>query len=133
MKTDVKLAAILEQLRAREPIFHRQELGTSRRDFEQMTTEDFWEIGASGRIYDRATVLDLLEQRHQTPQVEDLQASEFRIRALAPDTYLLHYNLLQETRKTRRTTVWQLTAEGWKILFHQGTMIEGEGSPDANA
>ena len=123
MDTDAELAAVLEQLQAREPIFHRPELGTSRQAFEQVTSEDFWEIGASGRIYDRATVLDLLEQRHATPQVEDLQASEFRIRRLAPDTYLLHYTLLQGTRKTRRTTVWRQADDGWKIVFHQGTII----------
>ena len=119
-----ELEAILRELIAREPIFHRPELGTSRSDFERMTASDFWEIGASGKLYERAFVLDLLEQRHRTPQVEDLQASEFRIRELSSDTWLLHYILLQAERKTRRTTVWKRECDGWKILFHQGTVVQ---------
>ncbi len=119
-----KLAEVLRELTAREPIFHRSEFGTSRADFERMTAEGFWEIGASGRVYTRALVLDLLEERHRTPQEEDLQPSDFRIRELSSDTYLLHYNLLQGARKTRRTTLWRRTAESWKIVFHQGTVVQ---------
>jgi len=43
---------------------------------------------------------------------------------LAPDLYLLTYTLLQEERKTRRSTLWEHTETGWKILFHQGTIIQ---------
>lgn len=48
LETDPELAEVLEQLSAREPIFHRAEFGVSREDFERMTVEEFWEIGASG-------------------------------------------------------------------------------------
>lgn len=56
-----ELQSILDGLSAREPIFHRAEFGTTRADFEKMTAEDFWETGASGRIYSREFVLDLLD------------------------------------------------------------------------
>jgi hypothetical protein len=36
--SDPKLLGVLAELRCREPIFHRPELGTSRADFEGMTT-----------------------------------------------------------------------------------------------
>lgn len=49
--TDPKHLDVLRELEKREPIFHRPELGTTRRDFERMTEEDFWEVGASGRRY----------------------------------------------------------------------------------
>jgi hypothetical protein len=40
------------------------------------------------------------------------------------DVYLLTYTLIQdEKRRTRRATIWQRTAEGWKIVYHQGTII----------
>ena len=120
------LAEVLEELKAREPIFHRPELGTTRADFERMTAEDFWEIGASGKIYTRDFVLDLLEERHAQPHEESLVATDFLIHQLTPDLYLLHYNLVQEhTRRTRRTTLWRDTADGWQIVFHQGTIIAG--------
>ncbi|EKD71695.1 MAG: hypothetical protein ACD_46C00122G0002 [uncultured bacterium] len=44
---------VLYELKKREPIFHRPEFGTTRKDFENMTVEDYWEIGASGQRYDR--------------------------------------------------------------------------------
>ena len=120
-----ELASVLRELRQREPIFHRPELGTTRADFERMTADDFWEIGASGKVYDRAFVLDMLEERHRTPQPETLHAFDFSIRQLSADTWLLHYTLLQETRRSRRTTVWTRTSDGWKIVFHQGTIVQG--------
>jgi hypothetical protein len=53
-----------------------------------------------------------------------LHAEDFHCQKLATDLYLLTYTLTQQkTRKTRRSTIWQKTAEGWKIVFHQGTVI----------
>ncbi len=119
------LTSILEELSAREPIFHRPEYGTTRADFENMTLPDFWQIGASGRIYSREYVLAELERRHTQPHEIDLwETSDFRCRKLAEDAYLLTYNLLQGERRTRRSTIWQHTSTGWKIAFHQGTIVQ---------
>jgi hypothetical protein len=49
--TNPKILAMMEEFIKREPIFHRREWGTSRSDLENMTDEQFWEIGASGQIY----------------------------------------------------------------------------------
>jgi len=39
--------------------------------------------------------------------------------------YLLTYTLLQDkTRLTRRSTIWRRTDGDWKIVFHQGTVVE---------
>ena len=119
------LSKVLADLTAREPIFHRPEHGTTRADFRRMTMPDFWEVGASGRAYPRATVLDELDRRRADPRADNFKTSDFRCRQLAPNVYLLTYNLLQEeTRKTRRATIWQRTPEGWKIVYHQGTVIQ---------
>ena len=59
LTTDAELTEILAELSSREPIFHRPELGTNRTDFEMMTLEDFWEVGASGRRYTRKYVLEV--------------------------------------------------------------------------
>jgi hypothetical protein len=116
---------ILQALQSREPIFHRPEHGTTRADFERMTAEDFWEIGASGAIYTRTYVLDELEKRHAQHHEDIWQTSDFRLQQLAPDLYLLHYTLLQHhTRLTRRTTLWRQTPEAWQIAYHQGTIVQ---------
>jgi hypothetical protein len=123
--TEPDLAGILDELTSREPIFHRPELGTTRADFERMTCEDFWEIGASGRRYSREFVLAELERRNSAPHSDVWEASGFHCRSLAPNLYLLTYTLLQDNeRKTRRTTIWKQTPDGWKIVFHQGTMVQ---------
>ena len=125
MNAAADLDAVLAELIAREPIFHRPEWGVTRAVFENMTAPDFCEIGASGRRYDRAYVLDLLEERYAAPDKDEWEASDFRCRRLAEDVYLLTYTLLQnKERRTRRTSIWAHTSDGWKILFHQGTLIQ---------
>ena len=117
---------VLRELAAREPIFHRPEFGTARADLDRMMAGDFSEVSASGRIFTREFVLELLEERHRTPQREDLQASGFQIRELAENLFLLRYDLLQGARKTRRTTIWRREGQDWKIVFHQGTIVQPE-------
>lgn len=122
MTTDTALAGVLEELTRREPIFHRPELGT---DFENMTAADFWEVGASGRQYSREYILAELERRQANPKEDLWETSDFRCRKLCDRVYLLTYTLLQnKERKTRRCTIWERTDGGWKILFHQGTIVQ---------
>jgi hypothetical protein len=117
--------AVLEELRELEPIFHRPQY-LDPRALEQLVAEDFWEIGASGRRYSRPYVLKTLSARAAKGMTDDWQTSDFHCRALAPDVYLLTYTLSQGERLTRRATLWQRAASGWKILFHQGTVVEEE-------
>jgi len=123
--TDPALLDVLEELKAREPIFHRAEFGRTRADFENMTAPDFWETGASGRRYSRAYVLSELEKRYAGEFEDVWEASGFHCRRLSENVYLLTYTLLQnKKRKTRRATIWQNTPTGWKIIFHQGTIVQ---------
>jgi len=117
------LLPVLNELKQREPIFHRPEFGTTRQDFEAMTEPDFWEVGASGQRYSRAYVLDVLEERFQHPEEDVWETSDFHCREIAVDNYLLTYTLRQGERLTRRATLWRRTAEGWKIVYHQGTVV----------
>jgi hypothetical protein len=115
--------AALEELKPREPIFHRRSYGTSRESLEGMTDEAFWEVGASGRVYDRQYVISSLLERYKDPEPHDWLCADFSIHELAPNLFLLHYMLEEPDRMTRRTTIWKYTANGWKIVFHQGTII----------
>ena len=121
--TDPEISDVLNELIEREPIFHRPELGTTRADFERMTEAGFWEIGASGRRYSRQFVLDELEKRYANPTVDVWQTRDFHCLEIAADNYLLTYTLIQGARVTRRSTIWRRTAEGWKIVYHQGTVV----------
>lgn len=133
LTTSPELAGVLQELIDREPIFHRPEWGTARADFERMMSEDFWETGASGTRYSRQSVLDELDRRFASPHPEtkpeispDIwEAAGFLCQQLAPDLYLLTYTLVQNrNRKSRRATIWRRTETGWKIVYHQGTLIQ---------
>jgi hypothetical protein len=130
---DSELLPIFEELRCREPIFHTAAFGTTLLDFERVMAPDYWEVGASGRRYGRAFILSTLEQ---SPPVEAAsagwQSSDYGLRRLGPDTYLFTYTLHQAERITRRATLWQTTSEGWRILYHQGTIVSA-GKDDASA
>jgi hypothetical protein len=123
--SDVELAGIAAELLRREPIFHRTELGTTRADFEGMMAEEFWETGASGRRYSRTEVLEVLEQRHAEAHADVWEVTDFNCRGLADGLYLVTYTLLQDgVRLTRRLTIWRRAAECWKIVYHQGTIVQ---------
>lgn len=129
VETPLELNEVLAELSRREPIFHRPEFGTTRADFERMTDEDFWEIGASGSRYTRQMVLDALEKRYAVPHKDVWETMDFRCRKLAPEVYLLTYNLVQDkVRHTRRSTIWRRTGGEWKIVYHQGTLIQEPGN-----
>lgn len=117
---------VQRELEAREPLFHRPELGTTRADFERMTVESFWEIGASGRRYDRPFVLDELERRYASAYEDAWETRDFACTSLSGDAYLLTYTLLQGPRITRRSTIWRKTDEGWKAVYHQGTIVAAD-------
>jgi hypothetical protein len=120
-----QLAEILAELSSREPIFHRPEFGTTRAGFEAMTAESFWEVGASGRRYSREFVLDTLEQRFSAPHDDVWETSDFQCQQLGEAVYLLTYTLIQDRKRvTRRTTIWKKREDGWKILYHQGTIVQ---------
>jgi hypothetical protein len=113
----------LQALRSREPIFHRPEFGTSRADFERMIDDEFWEVGASGRIYDRAFVLDGLEKRHAAPHDDEWEVDDFACRSLGGQIFLVTYCLKQVNRESRRSTLWRHDSGVWRAIYHQGTLV----------
>lgn len=121
--TQPEHSAVLQELMQREPLFHRPELGTTREDFEKMTAPTFWEVGASGRRYSRPFVLDTLEKRYENPSEDVWELDDVHCAKIAADNYLLTYTLIQGERVTRRATIWRRAAEGWQVVYHQGTVV----------
>ena len=114
---------VREELLQREPLFHRAELGMRRDDYEKMTVPGFWEIGASGRRYSREYILGVLEERNRNPPADPWKVQDFDYMEIAQDNYLATYTLVQGARVTRRATLWRRGAEGWKAVYHQGTVV----------
>ena len=115
------------QLAMREPLFHHPDkCGTTKKDLLNLTSEGFWEVGASGRVYTREDVIETLLQRYNDPDYIDIwEAKDFDLLAISPDNYLITYILIQdENRITRRSTIWQKVNDSWVIIYHQGTVVE---------
>jgi hypothetical protein len=127
-KVEPELLSILDDLRRREPIFHNPEFGSTTAEFEHSTAPDYWEVGASGRRYSRDFILRELTRSvpFVDAAVSGWQTSEFGLRQVGPDTYLLTYTLDQAGRRTRRSTIWRRSYDGWRVLYHQGTIISAE-------
>jgi hypothetical protein len=121
------LLSVFEEFRRREPIFHTREFGTTIADFERATAPEYWEVGASGRRYSREFILRTLDQNPPTDAASaGWQSYDHGLRRLGSETYLFTYTLRQAERVTRRATIWQITPEGWCILYHQGTIVSVE-------
>lgn len=117
--------AVAAELKSREPVFHREPLDADRDHFYTMTTDDFYEVGASGAIYSRAQVADLMAERYASGERDGddaWQVSDFGVRELAPGLWQAHYHLDQRGRRTRRSTLWLVTPDGWRVTYHQATI-----------
>ena len=124
--TAPELRGVLEELRAREPIFHRPEFGNARADLERLMHESYWEVGASGTRYSREFVLQTLLARVPDPTEAAWVVRDFQVREIAADNYLSTYTLLQGARVSRRATWWRRAPTGWQILYHQGTLAAAQ-------
>lgn len=129
LAVDPELLPVLEELRGREPIFHTPAFGLTAEQFLRSTAPGYWEVGASGRRYSRAAILAWA--RKQPEHFVDASAAgwrteDFGLLQLGPEIYLLTYTLDQNGRRTRRSTIWRRDNDGWRILYHQGTIVSGE-------
>ncbi len=116
----------LEEIQALEEILHRPETRRSREAVEALLAEGFVEFGASGSVYDRATIIDLLAQESGTDE-GILQSSNYVLKTISNDAVLLTYvteRSYQDGSKRRvlRSSVWKHDGLHWQMLFHQGTI-----------
>ncbi|WP_312858507.1 nuclear transport factor 2 family protein [Pseudonocardia pini] len=116
-RTGPAVQGVLVELREREPLFHRD------REPERLMAPDFWEVGASGRVYSREHVLAALGERYAADEPDEWETGDFACRELGPGTYLLTYLLRQGERTTRRSTIWRRGPGDWQVLYHQGTPV----------
>jgi hypothetical protein len=118
-----RLQPVLEELRRLEPLFHAANHDASAERFEDLVAPQFWEIGASGRRYSRDFALSVLKERQRKPAEEEWETKDFHVLEIAQGNYLLTYTLVQPVRVTRRATIWRRYADGWKAIYHQGTVV----------
>lgn len=82
----------------------------------ELIADDFVEYGASGRVYDKESIIQLIVAHADEP----LRLDGYRVRLLSETVALATYRI----DTTLRSSVWRNDGAGWRIVFHQGTRSE---------
>lgn len=94
-----------------------------RRDRERLTrllADDFTEVGASGTMWDKSSILDMLGSESPV----EIEVIEPVGRVIGPDYVLLQWISRTSEMRARRTSLWRRSDTGWELVHHQGTPLE---------
>lgn len=114
-------AAIDRELRLLDP-----EVRASPARVLELLDPEFVEFGASGRRWDVESVLEVTGGGSVSPD-SPVKVSQMAGVLLAPGVVHLTYFADNQGRRAWRSSVWRLTAAGWRMYFHQGTSAAGPG------
>ncbi len=89
--------------------------------------EDFREIGSSGRVWDRQSILTMMEQEAAAAPFR-VDATDMEAVGLAPDVVLVTYETRSEAGHARRSSVWLRERGRWQLRHHQGTRVPAEAA-----
>jgi hypothetical protein len=95
---------------------------------EALLHPGFCEFGASGRRWAQADMITSLAAEQpggEEPGGEEphITATEITAARLADDVIHLTYVSQLGERRARRSSIWLRTQDGWRVYFHQGTLI----------
>ncbi|MFI6865109.1 DUF4440 domain-containing protein [Streptomyces sp. NPDC050421] len=81
---------------------------------------EFTEFGASGRSYDRTSILAVTSAADENAP-EPITATGMSGVLLAPGLVHLTYISVSNGLRVRRSSLWRRSDSGWRLYFHQGT------------
>jgi len=116
--------SLLVTLRELERRLHRTEVRTNSEQLGLLLHPSFFEVDASGKTYSRG---DVLAEFSDAPPRYAVWAQEFEVQEIMEGVALLRYRSAHIdgsgvlSRFVARTSLWQRTAAGWQVRFHQGT------------
>jgi hypothetical protein len=87
----------------------------------ELLADGFVEFGSSGRVWTRAEVEIALRDAAPSPPIA---ITGFAVRLLAADVALVTYRARRDgdpPGHSLRSSIWQLIAGRWQVVFHQGT------------
>lgn len=125
MKSD-SVEQIAAQLFALERELLDPAIRKDRARVSALLADDFIEFGASGRIWTRDAILDLLETENFVPP----EVEEIACRRLSEGVILVTYRTVRfntdtgQRSTTLRSSIWTNESGSWLIRFHQGTRAD---------
>lgn len=122
-------AETVDELRRREPVFQNEPREGGREHLEAIMAPEFFEFGASGRIYSREQIIDRVLARYELNEPEpEVEIEDFRVLQPCEHIFIATYTLHQPDghldRVTRRTTIWTDREGHLQVVQHQGTMAD---------
>jgi hypothetical protein len=112
------MASLSDELRALELRIAAPAPG-ARGAVAHLIADDFREIGASGRTYDKARALATLVAAAPAA----IAIEHFATRELGGEHVLVTYSARTPAGVTLRSSIWARRGGGWQIIFHQGTPV----------
>lgn len=88
----------------------------------ELLAPDFVEVGASGRVYDRPSALELLDSEAAEDEIEVIGLNG---RVVADGVILASWDSAHKDRRARRTSLWRHDKDRWRQVHHQGTILPG--------
>ena len=81
---------------------------------------EYREFGKSGRVWDKKSVLDLMED---TSELVQIRAENVETVPLGDDVVLVTYDSVTPQARAHRSSVWVRESGRWQVRFHQGTPV----------
>ncbi|OMH31529.1 ribonuclease HI family protein [Tersicoccus sp. Bi-70] len=78
---------------------------------------DFLEVGASGRLWDRDSTIDLVSNG----ETGAVQFEQVQVDRIDPTTILLVWRSTRDGQSAVRSSWWVRDGQQWRLRFHQGT------------
>ncbi|OZC58954.1 DUF4440 domain-containing protein [Rhodococcus sp. 06-470-2] len=113
---DNDVSTVLDLERELQPAECRRD----RKRLARLLADDFTEVGASGTVWDKSSILDMLG----TEGSVEIEMIEPVGRVIGPDYVLLQWISRTSKMCARRTSLWRRTDTGWELVHHQGTPLE---------
>jgi hypothetical protein len=106
-------------IEALERRLHDPSVRASQDAIAALLADDFIEIGASGKTFDKTQVIAAL--LNEAPR--EIAMSNFSVRSLADDLALATYRAQINANASLRSSLWRFESGQWRMAFHQGTPI----------
>lgn len=112
----------IDEVIGRELALLSPELRRSPGALEEILDPEFSEIGASGRLFTRASIMRALAEENPA-ETGDVEVTEMDAKVLADGLVLVTYLARNHARAARRSSLWRFSEGAWRIVFHQGTTL----------
>lgn len=127
--TTTQLTNHIEHL---ERLLQSPEVRCSKEQFDNLLADDFTEIGRSGHIYTKETILYAIKDSDEV-NVQYLM-SDFKLKMLTETilqvTYRTEMISKGEHSYALRSSLWRLEEDSWRMFFHQGTPMHKDMIPN---